>query len=75
MHFDYSEARATPQYNPLDPDVFYKDEISDLNKQERDSLRERTQDFTQRKNINFMNVRKERTGSKTNGLSLGYREF
>jgi len=62
MHFDYSEARATPQYNPLDPDVFYKDEISDLNKQERDSLRERTQDFTQRKNLNFMNVRKERMG-------------
>ena len=62
MHFDYSEARATPQYNPLDPDVLYKDEIQDLNKQERDSLRERTQDFTQRKNINFMNVRKERTG-------------
>lgn len=66
MHFDYSEARATPQYNPLDPDVFYKDEIQDLNKQERDSLRNRTQDFTQRKNINFMNVRKERTGSKAN---------
>ncbi|HHN48883.1 MAG TPA: cell surface protein SprA, partial [Bacteroidales bacterium] len=65
MHFDYSEARATPQYNPLDPDVFYRDEISDLTKAERDSLRERTQDFTQRKNINFMNVRKDRTGGKT----------
>lgn len=66
MHFDYSEARATPQYNPLDPDVLYKDEIRDLSKKERDSLRTRTQDYTQRKNINFMNVRKERSPTKSN---------
>lgn len=75
MHFDYSEARATPQYNPLDPDVYYKDEISDMNKQERDSLRERTQDFTQRKNINFMNVRKERTGSRATAYPWDIENF
>lgn len=63
MHFDYSEARATPQYNPLDPDVYYKDVVRDMSKSEKDSLNMRTQDFTQRKNINFMNVRKERTGA------------
>ncbi len=62
LHYDYSETRSIPQYNPLDPDILYRDEIKDLDKQGRDSLRMRTQDVTQRKNINFMNVRKERTG-------------
>ncbi|MDP2422959.1 MAG: cell surface protein SprA, partial [Bacteroidales bacterium] len=65
MHYDYSEARSTPQYNPLDPDILYRDEIKDLDKNERDSLRLRTQELSQRKNLNFMNIRKERTGKAT----------
>ncbi len=64
MHFDYSELRATPEYNPLDPDILYKEEIKDLNQEEKDDFRKRTQDYTQRKNINFMNVRKERGPNK-----------
>ncbi len=61
MHFDYSVTLLTPQYNPLDPDVLYRDEIRDLSKHQRDSLRLVTRDITQRRNINFMNVRKVQT--------------
>ena len=62
MHFDYSESRRTPEYNPMDPDIKLKDDLSQLNDQGKDSLLDRSQDLTVRKNINFMNVRKERVG-------------
>lgn len=63
MHFDYSEQRLVPEYNPLDPDIKLKEDIKSYNTSEkRDSIRRLTQDFTQRKNINFMNVRKDRMG-------------
>ncbi|HNY08214.1 MAG TPA: cell surface protein SprA, partial [Bacteroidales bacterium] len=69
MHFDYSETRSNPQYNPLDPDILVKDELKGMTKHERDSLKNRIQDFTMRKNINFMNVRKEKVGtSKKNHI-------
>ncbi len=63
MHIDYSEMRMTPKYDPLDPDVHYKEVISDLTKTERDSVRNKVQDFTRRTNINFVNVRKDRVGT------------
>ncbi len=64
MHLDYSQARNIPEYNPLDPDIKYKDDLKGYNhKSEKDSIKRITQDFTQRKNINFINVRKEKVGS------------
>jgi cell surface protein SprA len=66
MHFDYSEARIKPKYNPLDPDLVLNDVIDSYdNKKEQDSIRAKTIDYTQRKNINFMNVRKDKTGAQT----------
>jgi len=65
MHFDYSESRMTPEYNPLDPDVpFDKDLESYETKAKRDSIKALSQDVTIRKNINFINVRKDRTGQR-----------
>lgn len=65
MHFDYSETRIAPQYNPLDPDIPLKEDLKESydNKDERDSVRAITQDFTRRKNLNFINVRKEKVGA------------
>lgn len=63
MHVDYSERRSTPKYNPLDPDILYKDQIRELENDARDSIRNKVQDITRRKNINFVNVRKEKVGS------------
>jgi len=62
MHFDYSQVTSNPQYNPLDPDILYKEEIKNMNNAEKDSLKVRSQTFTKRKNLNFVNVRKERVG-------------
>ena len=52
-------AIQSPQYNPLDPDITLKSSLDELEtKEERDSLRYITQDYTQRKSINFSNIRK-----------------
>ncbi len=66
MHFDYSEIRIKPKYNPLDPDLEL-DEVLDSYEiqEERDSIKKLTIDYTQRKNINFMNVRKDKVGAQS----------
>ncbi len=62
MHFDYGESHIKPEYNPLNPDIKMKDELDALdNKADQDSLKRLVNDYTQRKNINFVNVRKDRT--------------
>jgi len=63
MHYDYSQTVSNPQYNPLDPDVLYSEQTKDMTKQEKDSLKMLTSDVTQRQNLNFMNVRKDRVGA------------
>jgi len=64
MHFDYSELRSTPEYNPINPDVLYKDDLKTYSSQaQRDSIKKITQDVTTRKSINFMNVRKTKVGA------------
>ncbi|MEZ5196077.1 MAG: cell surface protein SprA [Bacteroidales bacterium] len=66
MHFDYSELRLKPTYNPLDPDLKLKDVFDSYDiKEQQDSLKALTIDYTQRKNINFMNVRKDKVGAQT----------
>lgn len=62
MHVDYSELRLTPKYNPLDPDILFKDQLRELEADAKDSVRNKVQDITRRKNINFVNVRKEKVG-------------
>ncbi len=66
LHFDYSESRLDPEFNPLDPDInFQKDLDSYSTKAQSDSARNVAQDFTVRKNINFINVRKDRTSANS----------
>lgn len=61
FHYDYSLGVSQPEYNPLNPDVLMKEDLATYDTQaERDSLRRLTDVFTQRQNINLMNVRKER---------------
>ncbi len=63
MHVDYSEMRMSPKYNPLDPDIMLKDVMHELDRPERDSVRNKVQDLTRRTNINFVNMRKEKVGA------------
>ncbi|MHC1708400.1 MAG: cell surface protein SprA [Bacteroidales bacterium] len=65
MHIDFSEKRSIPEYNPLNPDVNFQEDLDTYSSQaERDSIKGITVDYTRRKNINFMNVRKEKVGDK-----------
>ena len=65
MHFDYSMLQISPKYDPLNPDLYLSDVINAFNtKQQKDSIKQITQGYTQTKNFNLMNVRKERIGNK-----------
>jgi cell surface protein SprA len=66
MHFDYSEIRSTPEYDPINPDILYREDLQTFSSQaQRDSIKKITQDVTTRKSINFMNVRKTKMGAST----------
>ena len=75
MHVDYSEMRMTPKYNPLDPDIRYKDQITGMDKVSKDSIRNKVQDFTRRTNINFVNVRKDKVGAQTKNRIYSIENF
>jgi len=65
MHFDYGQTNITPLYNPYDPDIKMKDALAALNTdEERDELTSKIHDYTRYRNLNFMNVRKERVQKK-----------
>lgn len=65
LHFDYSETYSNPQYNPLSPDLYLQDDLETYTSQaEKDSILNIVQDYTRRKSINFINVRKEKTGTE-----------
>ncbi len=64
MHIDYSRIVSTPEFNPLNPDTRLKSDLETYEtKEQRDSVKSITQDLTERKNINFMNMRKDRSGT------------
>ncbi len=69
MHYDYSQTRLAPKYNPLDPDIKMATVIDSYQTaEERDTFKLLTQDITTRKNLNFMNVRKNKvTGQSRRG--------
>ncbi len=66
MHFDYSEIRSKPEYNPINPDILYNEDLKTYASQaQRDSIKKITQDVTTRTSLNFMNVRKTKMGAST----------
>ena len=61
MFFSFNESFKNPQFNPLDPDINFKESLAAVDtKEERDSLRFAGQEYQMRKSINFTNVRKEK---------------
>jgi cell surface protein SprA len=66
MHFDYSHNRAVPLYSPFDPDIKYRDVVRALNAKEKTDYKNSAIDVVNRTNINFMNMRKERTNLQKN---------
>jgi cell surface protein SprA len=64
MHYDISESFKDPEFNPLNPDIKYQDDLSTFkDKKQRDSIREISTDYTKRTSFNLMNMKKMRTGT------------
>lgn len=76
MHFDYSQIDKQPQYNPMSPDIKLKDDLATYdNKYQQDSVKAKVEDYTQRRNLNFVNVRKDRVGSKKKPMPYDIANF
>jgi len=61
FNYGIGEEIITPKYDPLYQDLELQS-IIDQDPDNEDFYRERAEDFTKRKSINFIGVRKERTG-------------
>jgi len=59
LYFGFSQSITNPQYNPLDPDILLQTTLKDplLTDSRRDTIRNVSQDFVQRKNINLSNLK------------------
>ena len=65
LHVDYGKNVTTPMYNPYDPDIRLNDALAIMDtQQQRDSLTSIVHSMTQYKNINVMNMRKDRTAKR-----------
>jgi len=57
VYVGYSENHIQPQYNPLDPDIPFKEALANLQDPEvRDSVKTIAEDFTRRKTITVSNA-------------------
>lgn len=65
MYVGVSEIHTTPQYAPLDPDIFMKDYLNALPDSLRKAAASAAKNLTVRRSINFTNVRKEKGTGKT----------
>ncbi len=53
----YTQAVSNPIFDPYDMDIRYKDKVKGLSGQEKKDVREKAQDFSAVKSLNFQNVR------------------
>ncbi|HYG51359.1 MAG TPA: cell surface protein SprA, partial [Flavobacteriales bacterium] len=62
MYLSYGENRSNPQFDPLQPDVLYPLSTEGMSADEKLKHKQKSQNYTRRRSINFANVKKERTG-------------
>lgn len=65
MFINYNENIIQPKYNPLNPDIELSTTLRALqNPEEAERVRRAAEDYTSKYSLNFVNVRKNRSGSK-----------
>jgi len=65
MFFSMAEEWRNPRFNPLDPDIEFRDALANIDEAtSRDSIRKIGQTYTMRRSLNFTNVRKDRSNTK-----------
>ena len=80
MFVSMEKSRSIPQYDPLDPDVPLEASLETINTtEEQEDYRRIVEDRSERRSINFTNVRKEKVNPEANNhffdvenLSLSY---
>ena len=71
LYVGLSEARITPQYNPLDPDILLKDALKAApSKAARDSIRSISEDLSRRKTFTISNAGITTRGEKPHPWDL-----
>ncbi len=67
MFVSYENSRVTPQFDPLDPDVPLEASLEAFDtEEERNRYRKIVEDRTERRSINFTNVRKQKVNPDAN---------
>ncbi len=61
----YQQSVSTPEYDPYDMDIKLKDKLKDASGAAKDSIKNSAIDFTSTTTVNFTNVRKNRTSTKS----------
>ena len=65
IHYDHNQTTITPEYNPFDPDVKFKNALEIIEDQAgKDSLKTAARDIVRQTNFNITNLRKTRVGKK-----------
>ncbi|MCV6630306.1 MAG: cell surface protein SprA [Flavobacteriaceae bacterium] len=65
FNYGVSEKLITPEFDPVYDDLKLKERINQANTQEeRNQIREQAEDYTKHTSINFIGVKKNRTGDK-----------
>ncbi|MEZ4999307.1 MAG: cell surface protein SprA [Bacteroidales bacterium] len=65
VYVGYSESHIQPQYNPLDPDILFKDALKELDPVARDSVKAISEDLTRRKTLTVSNAGITRSKEKS----------
>ncbi len=60
----YSQSLSTPEYDPYDLDIKFKDKLKAASGALKDSIKKDAVDFTATTTVNFTNVRKNKTNTK-----------
>lgn len=61
MFINFSTQRSIPQFDPRSPDLELVNALTNMSEAKKDSIHRIVDDYTQRRGINFTNVRKLRT--------------
>lgn len=60
MFLGYSESFINPQFDPLNPDILWKMSASDMTPEQKLAYKQKSQNYTKRRSLNFTNVKIER---------------
>lgn len=67
LYLSYGENISNPQFDLLNPDVGFDEALANIDDpEEKKKFKQKNQNYTRRRSLNFANVRKERTGDKKN---------